>query len=152
MIKITGKNDKKGFLLGEFTLKTIIAVLCLVLLFMLLLSIYNAFKDASTVRAESTLEEVISLMNKVPDKGTEKYILLEPKGWKFVFHENGMADCIGSCLCLHLDGGVFKKEKNVCSQAAGKVTVESDFKISGSDEPISILIKKTGNEYAIKKE
>lgn len=97
-------KNKKGFLLGEHTLKTIIGVIAVLLLLYLLVVLYSSFTDKTSFkRAEATLE---SLSEKMLDakSGTEDVSLplLEPNSWRLISYPGfeKPEQCIDDCICL----------------------------------------------------
>jgi len=106
-------KNKKGFLLGEYTLKIIIAVLCILLLLYLLSVLYSSFTDEKNFnRAKETLD---NLNEKMVDAKTSAVSLplLEPNGWRLISYiglekpEACTKNCI--CLCEDVKTGRFKK-------------------------------------------
>jgi len=107
-------TNKKGFLLGEFTLKLIIAVLCIALLAFLFFKLYESFTNKNEVdKADSTLTKVADSINNAFLKGNDYYVLLSPKDWVLLYSEEGKPNqCKGQrCLCLCEGEGVFDKIK-----------------------------------------
>jgi len=99
------KIGKKGFLLGESTLKMIIAVISLALLFYLLFTIYSSSQDNKQLKmAESTLNDLVEVMNRARDTNEEQTIvLLEPSKWLLLGFSNDMnkpEECFGRCICV----------------------------------------------------
>lgn len=97
-------KNKRGFLLGEYTLKLIIAVLCISLLFYLLFSLYAGYNQDKDLRlAKGTLDQLIEKMNVAKEtKKEQKMVLLEPSGWlisSFTKTEKPLK-CNGNCICI----------------------------------------------------
>jgi Tfp pilus assembly protein PilE len=71
-------NDKRGFLLGEYTLKVIIAVLCLSLLLYLLVKFYDAYQSNSQINlAKASLKDIEEKMSLAKTSGEiQKSVLL----------------------------------------------------------------------------
>jgi len=103
LVNLKMKN-KRGFMLGEYTLKIIIAVLCLLLLFYLLFSLYSNSVDARNLQlAESTLEELVEKMEEARINGDAKMILLNPEKWIMVSYskeDKKPNQCFGNCICI----------------------------------------------------
>ena len=98
-------KNKKGFMLGEYTLKIIIAVLCLLLLVYLLFSLYNNSKEERDLKlAKATLEDLGGKMEKAKEDGSiENVALLNPQAYSLGYWnqgEKGPEGCYGNCLCL----------------------------------------------------
>ena len=65
-------KGKKAFLLGEFTLKVIMAVLSLTLLLYLLFTIYGIYQGNEKIReAESTLDLIIETIEQTDESDTQ---------------------------------------------------------------------------------
>jgi hypothetical protein len=145
-------KNKKGFLLGEFTLKTIIAVLSLALLIYLLVSLYGIFQgDEDLEKAEDLLKEIIlKLGTTLPTVGTYDMILIEPKGTLAYFPDGQSgADCARNCFCIEVDRGLLKKNDYVCKYA-DSIVLEEPIKIDGPTD-IRITFKKEGYEFVFEK-
>lgn len=99
-------KSKKAFLLGEYTLKIIIGVLCLLLLVYLLYSLYSNFQSARDLKmAEATLDELTGKMDEARVKGQEQTItLLNPADWYiYIFKQDFKykpVGCESSCVCI----------------------------------------------------
>lgn len=160
---------KRGFLLGEETLKIVIAVICIGFLVYFLTSMYFRTQgDVKLEQAEATLDRLIEEINaKSPD--VEIY---NPEGWVVVSWPHnvlkgtiglrkvvndipnscknlGWNDCICICkstLALNLEGQDCDK-KGVCRQNSMKMNGEV-IKI----DPIPLILKiNYGNEITITK-
>ena len=96
-------NNKKGdFMLGEYTLKMIIAVLCIILLLYLLFSIYSSFTNQKSIeKAEATLSSFVEKMNDAKTKVTT-LPLLEPNSWLLIGYNGNQKPikCLKNCICL----------------------------------------------------
>lgn len=101
-------KNKKAFMLGEYTLKIIIAVLCLLLLFYLLFSLYSNSKDERRKQlAEASLEDVEEKMVLARESGNVQSIaLLNPEASPLGYWNDGEQgpespkECNKNCLCL----------------------------------------------------
>jgi len=136
--------NKRGFLLGEVTLKVIIAVLSLALLLYLLLSLYGIFQGEEDVKeAEATIDRIIEIANGLEEGSEGSFILLEPKG-ELSYSGEGKAECSGSCLCIDISRRL--RDVDFCKRAEGAV-LEGTIKI---DDPVDITITKgVGGNYVI---
>jgi len=153
-------KSKRGFLLGEFTLKTIIAVMSLVLLLYLLFSFYSSFTtNKNILAAQGVLDKIEE--GKVVVGGGEEFIysLITPKNWIIGSYEDiFVGNCIGKCLCVCKEEGGFlwwsKSQIQRCSNPEtglclnSEVTLESALNIG---EGIDIEIKQKGDEYVLEK-
>lgn len=152
---------KKGFLLGEFTLKIIIAVVCIGILLFFLFSIYSMFSSKTNLqRASSTLSELSNKMSVLTADGEEiNYVLLNPKNWVLIYFEGIsplLTQCSGNkCLCLCEEKGtIFNRDQmKLCEENGRCLAVENKVNIDPSPikikPPMDILIKKEGAEYKI---
>lgn len=142
-------NDKKGFLLGEFSLKTIIAVICVLFLAFLLASIYGTFSGKTKEEhARADLKKISEMINAViASKKPENFIFTEPKGWiiKFFSQGEGPTSCLNNaCVCLCEKKSWFswnsQVEKcykaDICSSVPGNFLMREDVEITGSTEVI----------------
>jgi hypothetical protein len=117
-------KSKRGFLLGEYTLKVIIAVICILLLIYLLYSIYSSFRnEKDLMRAESTLNSISETIELAKSSGeAQTFILLEPYEWAVVSFVGDVAkpdSCLETqnCICVcRLTGGrtIAKTELDYC--------------------------------------
>ena len=146
--------NKRGFILGEFTLKTVIAVLCIILLVFLLFNLYSTFSDKSKKeQARSSLDKIKELISIASNEGKSTYVLTEPKGWILKPYPQGDPSFCGgkSCLCICEAQGLFssqleKCEKNgVCAETPS-ISLQEDIKIDG---PTGVLIENGGQNYII---
>jgi len=98
-------KSKKGFMLGEYTMKIIIAVLCIILLLYLLFSLYSSFTDKQNFsKAEATLNRLFEIMSDAKKKSPEpvQVSLVNPSLWKLIIY-NGVERpeaCVKNCICL----------------------------------------------------
>ncbi|MDO8528873.1 MAG: hypothetical protein Q7S06_03205 [Nanoarchaeota archaeon] len=69
--------NKRGFLLGEETVKIIIAVICLVVLVYFLVSLYISNQNKELKLAKASLEHLITDIN----AGRVETEIYNPKGW-----------------------------------------------------------------------
>ena len=70
--------NRKGFLLGEETLKIIIAIICILVLVYFLISLYMANKGNKELeQAKASLEHLVSEIN----SGREQVEIYNPDGW-----------------------------------------------------------------------
>ena len=99
-------KDKKAFLLGEYTLKIIIAVVCLLLLAYVLFNLYSNSEEEKDLRmAQATLDELGEKMEEARTTSQEQTItLLEPSDWYvYTFRQdfiNKPVGCESNCLCV----------------------------------------------------
>ena len=150
--------NKKGFLLGEFTLKTIIAIFSIILLIYLLVNIYSSFQEKSKIdQAKASLERINENVFSVSQSGVEKlFVLTSPKDWIFTYFGSDNLKpkfCQGrNCLCICEKEGYFSNQlekcesKGFCNIAENKIIFESDIVISSTD----IIIKKEDSGIRIR--
>jgi len=100
-------------MLGEYTLKMIIAVLCIILLLYLLFSIYSSFTDKKNIqKAEATLDSLVEKMNDAKTKATT-LPLLEPNAWILMGYTGNQKPikCLKNCICLCPERGTWDSVK-----------------------------------------
>lgn len=96
-------KGKKGFLLGEETLKIIIAIVGILLLVYLVVSIYYGNKNKEKNQAEDSLERISEEI----DAGATSVSIYNPEGWRIVSwpYDNKIPAACSSekwqkCLCI----------------------------------------------------
>lgn len=162
--------NKKGFLLGEETLKIIIAVICICFLVYLLTMLYFAHinkekqiqaerivKGAKEGSIKIAIEKVEQGKGGQFDGNAEVFLLTSPTGWYlFSFTENKKPNsCLGeNCLCV-CDNVVDVLDRQIksCDKTGTCLTVKNLEKfneIEISANPIKgILIKKESGKIII---
>lgn len=106
-------KSKKGFMLGEYTLKMIIAVLCILLLIYLLFSLYSNNKDQKNLQlAEASLNELVKGMEEAKERGSAEVLILNPNQEPAIIGELWVIiawpindkerpnKCTGDCICI----------------------------------------------------
>jgi hypothetical protein len=89
-------KNKKGFLLGEETLKIVIAVICILFLVYLLASLYyNSVRDKNADLAKSSIEYIADEIN----SGAVEIEIYNPQGWFLLNHPNNNEIL---CICRNL--------------------------------------------------
>lgn len=143
--------NKRGFLLGEFTLKVLIAILCILILMFLLYKIYATFTGQAYLdQANSTVSKIVEEINYAylnPSIGGN-YIMTSPKGWVLEYYSGNEQKpklCNGDCLCVCEKVGWIGNQVSKCD-SNGKCA-KVDLKISGLkeiviDKPVQIIISK----------
>ena len=134
---------KKGFLLGEETLKIIIAVICIMFLVYLLVSLYLSGRDNSLELAKSSLDHLIEGLN----AGNSRIEIYNPDGWgiaSFPFSspipfsdqlpnicvDNKWESCI--CICSQPKGSAGATNYFMACNTKNKGECrESDFSVDG---------------------
>ena len=119
------KMNKKGFLLGEETLKIVLAVIAIGFLVFFLVSLYYSYTNDKDLKlAEASLEHLIEQIN----SGAEQIEIYNPKGWWLMsWPYNGVRpnSCsnIGeeSCICI-CEGGIIKGEDKFAERCDEKGT------------------------------
>lgn len=142
---------RRGFILGEFTLKTVIAVLCILLLVLLLVNLYATFSQKTKIeQAAGSVKKLLEGATIATQTGTYRYVLTEPKGWAVIFYDKGLgsaAFCGEQCLCICKQPKFynFKSQLDFCASAgscansAGKLHVPAKIVIDG---PTEIVLTK----------
>jgi hypothetical protein len=93
--------NKKGFLLGEETLKIIVALVCIgFLIYFLGALYYNSVKDKEVELAKATAERIVAEAN----AGATEIEVYNPEGWFVVNLNEGLI-----CVCEKTDKCNFDK-------------------------------------------
>jgi hypothetical protein len=117
-------KNKRGFLLGEETLKIIIAVICIGFLVFLLTSVYFSFSgDQNSKYAEASLDLISGEINRINTGGeinSEGIQIPNPSGWVLLgFAEEDKKPnlCSGEnciCICKNILVDVFDRQIKSC--------------------------------------
>jgi hypothetical protein len=118
--------NKKAFLLGEETVKIVIAVICIVFLIALLVSIYfSATGNQQKVEAEKVMENVlvpeINKVNMGGETNADGILIPNPAGWyafSFADGDKKPNTCSGQnciCLCKDIWFKIFDRQIKECS-------------------------------------
>ena len=160
-------KNKKGFMLGEFTLKVIVAVLCIALLIYLLFAIYSIFTSSSEIgQAKASLDIVVQGIG-IASSGSEgefNTVITEPSSWLILYYsaENVRRPLrcgSNACICMCKEKGMLdlKDQEEICdSESDGTCAITSNnVEIAGQslkiEEAVDILIKKEGAKIVISK-
>lgn len=144
---------RRGFLLAEFTLKTVVALICILLLAALLVKMYTTFSKRNQVeQASATLDRLREGMN-VAYKGTPySYVMTGPNDWNLIVYGVGFSgplSCEGkACMCICKGPGLFSDQLEQCNSAGVcKKTESYDVRMSSSlliDGPTEVRIRSLG--------
>lgn len=150
-------KGKNGFLLGEETLKTVIAIMVILALIYFLVSLYYANSNAVERReAEATLKRISDVIN----AGGGNVNAITPDGW-YLFGFTGEKkpnSCAGkNCICICdkvLGGDYFDRQIKECSKYGKCLEIlglESfnEIKINEADSITSIKLRKTDNKIFV---
>jgi hypothetical protein len=155
------KLNKKGFLLGEETLKIIVAVICLLFLIYLVVAVYNSNTSAKKVEeAKEILSRIKTISLALNNGENERQDISNPEGWHvYTFIEQKKPNsCINEkCLCIcdnilvNSLGSQEKKcdEKGTCLSISNLATSNLDLKITGAEPLLIIEIKNQNGEILI---
>jgi len=151
-------KNKKGFLLGEYTLKVIIAIICIFLLVFLLFVLYNTFSGKSNdEQARANLKKLEEGINIVSSNQEFFFIFTEPRGWifKIFSKEKGPSSCLShQCICVCEKASWFSSQtkkcfnKNICLSVPENFEMPRDIEING---PTGIVIKREGGKIIFSK-
>jgi hypothetical protein len=155
-------KSKKAFMLGEFTMKIIIAVLCIALLLYLLVAIFGVFSSQKSEQAKATLQEISDGADVVASENTPyETILYEPKGWVLGYYANRLGSCPEQCLCLcepesdWILWGATQlakcndKTTGACLRING-ISLKTPFQIT-TNIPVKIKITQENGKYILEK-
>lgn len=158
-------KSKKAFLLGEYTLKIIIGVLCLLLLVYLLYSLYSNSQNARDLKmAEATLNELAGKMEEARIT-SESLTLLTPNNWillNYVENSKKPEVCEDNCVCLcyklgwisptavgiRVTGG---DQISVCNELGACKNFDEVISMSPIKLPVDINIKFEDDKFTITK-
>jgi hypothetical protein len=151
--------NKKGFLLGEETLKIVLSVIAIGFLVFFLVSLYYSYSSDKDLKlAESSLEYLIDEIN----LGREEVEIYNPKGWGIISFQSGSfpEECLSagweSCICIcNQPAGAVKTYITSCN--GGGTCLENDFAIKGEsilelpnvieiNSPLILTINHEGKE------
>ena len=137
--------NKKGFLLGEETLKIVLAVIAIGFLVFFLVSLYSSHTQTKDLElAEASLEHLIEGI----DLGNQEIEIYNPVGgainwfilsWPFNDFIPNTCSNVGweNCICI-CKGGRKGEERFVSRCDEGGICLENDFKIEGDENYIKI--------------
>lgn len=148
-------NNKRGFLLGEETLKMVVAVICIGILIYLLVAVYfNVTGEQKMKEADASMNEKIipelEKLNTGEITASEVHVP-NPAGWiilNFVSAEEKPNSCIGLdciCICEEVFPDLFNWQINRCDKKGICVNVD------GIDKFEKIKIGKAGTNLLIQK-
>jgi len=155
------KKNKKGFMLGEETLKIIVAVICMIFLIYLLGAIYSSNISAKKIEeARDVLSRIESIVSSLEEGGIENQDIPNPKGWhlySFVDKEKPNSCLNENCLCIcgnsfiEMIKSQSKKcdEDGACLTISNLITPDINLEIKGSDEFLFIEIKKQNEKISV---
>jgi len=159
------KKNKRGFLLGEETLKMVVAVICIGFLVYLLVAVYfnvtgeQKLKEATLSLNDKVLPEIIKLNENSEFSSAELHVP-NPAGWiilSFVSAEEKPNSCAGQnciCICEEVFPDLFDWQINRCDKKGicGNVVNLAKFgRIKIEKTGIQIMIQKINGEIQITK-
>jgi hypothetical protein len=146
-------KNKRGFLLGEETLKIIISVIAIIFLVYLLASLYfNSSKNKELDLAKASIENIIKEIN----SGATEVQVYNPKGWVIISwpdqgivpekcRKNEWENCL--CICddvIIKNGQNFADEcdkKGECLETNEKINFDKGDYIKIQNPPLILGIK-----------
>ncbi len=158
-------KDKRGFLLGEETLKMVIAVICIGFLIYLLVAVYfnvtgeQKLKEAVASLNDKLLPEINKIISETEFSNAEVHIP-NPADWiilSFVGEEEKPNSCVGQnciCICEEVFPDLFDwqinrcDKKGVCSNLAN---LEKFDRIKITKTGVKVLIKEMNGQIQIAK-
>jgi hypothetical protein len=160
------KKSNKGDLLSEKTLTVVIALICIIFLFILATSIYFALTGASNIKAaEVSKDKIVQEVNRINNSGEtnlEGIQIQNPAGWSiFSFVGDKKPNlCAGEnclCICERLAIGIVNVDSRIAQKCDDKGTCFVVPNLNHFDEikiengGIFISIQKINNEIQIAK-
>lgn len=154
-------KNKKGFLLGEETLKIVIAVICIVFLIFLLFELYYSMAAKEKIKQALASKDKIILEIERINNGEEPQMIHvpNPSGWYiFGFTEGEKPNlCTGvNCLCIcdKVLIDVFDRQIKECDSNGACIIVSNlqqfdEIKIEKSG--VNLFISIVNNEIQIRK-
>ncbi len=155
------KGDKRGFMLGEETLKILVAVICIIFLVYILVAIYNSNTSAKKIEeAKNILSRIETIIVSLEEGAIENQDVPNPQGWhlySFMEEEKPNSCLNDNCLCICANSLIesiksqAKKcdEKGACLVISNLATSNLNLKIKDVDELLFIGIKKQGGKILI---
>tara|TARA_Y100000034_G_scaffold119304_1_gene160960 strand:- start:202 stop:705 length:504 start_codon:yes stop_codon:yes gene_type:complete len=162
--------NKKGFLLGEYTLKIVIAIISLLLLIYLLFTLYSNYEKEKNERmAKATLDSLIESMESAKSTGYQELTLLTPSEFRLFYFkegENRPLQCEKDCLCLCKSFGVHKGSGGgtaaACLNPNGQPTCKTidynleyvnygEWGVKDIKIPVDIKVEYVNNKFTITK-
>lgn len=157
--------DKRGFLLGEETLKIVIAVICVVFLIYLLVAVYfNVTGQEKLKQAESSMTTLIKTeiirLNTEGNYSGQGRLVPNPSGWfifSFVGEEKKPNSCAGQnciCICEEAFPDLFDWQLKRCDEKGTCYNAENlkkSEKIKIEKNGVDVLIQKINGQIEIKK-
>jgi len=160
-------KNKKGFLLAEFTLKVVVAVVSIVILAGLLWLLYSSFVESDEKRqAEASLNRIVENLNAVVSSGENiVFDINSPENWFVTYYSVGPGSCAGKkCLCICVDPGEREEcdLKGKCEVVNQNIQLNEVKEVDGMaggvdtdkfeiDGPINIEIIKEEERYLLVK-
>jgi hypothetical protein len=157
-------KSKKGFLLGEETLKIIIAVICIIFLVILVTSLYFSLTGSQDSKfAEASKGLIFQEITRVNNGGIvnpQGLLVPNPAGWyifSFLGNDKKPNLCAGQnciCLCRNILINIFDRQIKECdSKGTCSVvpTLKGFDKIKIENAGTFISIQKVNNQIEIAK-
>ncbi|MCX6747042.1 MAG: hypothetical protein NTU63_02810 [Candidatus Pacearchaeota archaeon] len=159
--------NKKGFLLGEETLKIVVAVICIIFLIFLLVSVYYAVtggqkskEAASILNGANGLTKEIERINLGGTPKPDGFFVPNPVSWyvfSFIGEDKKPNLCTGKdclCICKNIIINIFDRQIKDCDDKGACAIVQNlkGFNKIGIDRKgIWLSIEKINGEIEIKK-
>lgn len=158
-------KNRKGFLLGEETLKIVIAVICIVFLIYLLVAVYfNVTGEQKVKEADASMKSLlVPEIERINDGGaynSQGILIPNPSDWSifsFVGEEKKPNSCMGEnciCICENAFPDLFDwqikrcDKKGVCNSIVNLAKFE---KIKIGKTGVQISIQKINEQIQVQK-
>jgi hypothetical protein len=155
-------KNRKGFMLAEETIKVIIAIICIVFLFYLLTSIYNASTSAKKIEeAKASLARIETITLALNEGEIDSQDIPNPQGW-YLYGFTGASkpnSCAGTnclCICDSVSSiNIFTSQVERCDNKGACINIPNlassnlDLKIGKGDSLLFVGIKKENGNIII---
>ena len=153
--------NRKGFFLGEETLKIIVAVICILFLVFFLAALYNSKTGGDKIKeAKDSLDRAGEIIVSLDEGEMQNQDIPNPNGWHlYSFTEEEKPNlCLGeNCLCICASSLIesLKSQTSKCDEKGSCLVVSNlgspglNIKINGPNDLTFIGIKKQNGNILI---
>jgi len=149
------KKGEDGFqLLGGFSVKLILAVLCILVLIGLAVYISHAFiKDTRDKQAAATISELVGEINSLGKSNVQEieYAYRSPSEW-YMHSSVGQIDKkFYLCICSEAESSSCSQAADICQETSCQIVLDPSIigKSLAKERAVYLLVKKEGNCFRI---